>query len=138
MRDFPEQTDAQPAYATQPSALRERLVRLLTAPVGVIDVRYAQQKYARIAEWLDKRSALLERLQARYGVGEGFADNQPLLMQEQLEAVNFHSTTFQSFSTVQPFSTEPRPSIVEQSAAQSEMPEALAQSFLPAELTQAY
>src|ERR1043165_8204166 len=100
MKDSPERADAQPAYASQPSALRERLLRLLTEPAGVIDVRYAQQKYARIAEWLDRRTAMLRQLQTRYGVGEDFADeNQPLVMHERpWEPVNLHPAPAQSFS----------------------------------------
>ena len=94
MNDSSEQSDARIAHAEQSSELGERLLRRLTEPAGVIDVHYAQRKYARLAEWLDKLYALLNQLQIRYAVGEDLEDGgQPLLMHEPLgEQINLYST----------------------------------------------
>lgn len=86
------------AAAALASALAERLIRRGTEPLGVIDVRYAEEKYSRIVRWLGRHSALLDHLRSRYGVEEApasaehlFAIQQPLGQQ-----VNVYSTTIQS------------------------------------------
>jgi hypothetical protein len=50
------------------SALSERLLRRATEPLGVIDVRYAEEKYFRIVRWLGRCTALLDHLRRRYGI----------------------------------------------------------------------
>jgi hypothetical protein len=129
MKDSSEQSGAHAAHASQFAELNERLLRRLTEPVGVINVRYAQQKYERFAEWLDKRLALLHYLQSRYA--DNLADDsQPLVMQRQFgESINLYPTTVQSFSTVErSLST----------AEQSVMPEVRDKSFARAEIAEPF
>ena len=97
--------------------LVERLARRLDEPQGVIDVRYAQQKYARIMNWLVERFGLLDQLRTRYGVEDARAGDSQLLMAEQPvlmieqpagEQVNYFSTTSQYFpSAMAPQSPSP-------------------------------
>ena len=51
-----------------PSALAERLLRRATEPVGVIDVRGAQQRYERATSWPRRHVSLLDRWVSRYGM----------------------------------------------------------------------
>ena len=110
----------------------DRLTRRLTDPVGVIDVRFAQQKYARIVEWLAERFALADLLHARYGADEGIAadwqtaDWQTMVMQQSAgEQINLFSTSTQSFfpgMAAQPFGND--------RAFSSEAPSSLADDSL--------
>ncbi len=84
----------------------EQLWRKRTAPPGVIDVRFGQQKYFRIVGWLARRTALVAHLRSRYGIEETqahgehpFAVHYPFRQQ-----LNLLSTTIQTFSTTQSFS----------------------------------
>lgn len=53
------------------SPLTARLLARGTDSLGLIDVRRAEQHYARIMDWLAARTPLLERLRTRYGLTEG-------------------------------------------------------------------
>ncbi|MFL6337417.1 MAG: hypothetical protein ACJ754_29305 [Pyrinomonadaceae bacterium] len=53
------------------SRLTERLLARGTRPLGLIDVRRAESHYARIMDWLARRTPLLEHLMSRYGLTEG-------------------------------------------------------------------
>src|SRR5690242_14401174 len=95
MTDSSNQSDA-----TFVSDLNERLVKRATEPMGVIDVRYGQQKYYRIARWLTGRSSLFAELMKRYGVEEAIAYGEhPLAIQRALDQTgNLFSTTIEAFS----------------------------------------
>jgi hypothetical protein len=96
------------------NGLDARLGRRGTEPLGVIDVRYAQEKYFRILRWLDGRNALLNHLQSRYGVEEAWATGEhPLAIPHPLsQPAQFFSTTTLLVSSGQAFSpaAEPTPS----------------------------
>ncbi|MFL6274364.1 MAG: hypothetical protein ACJ74G_04070 [Blastocatellia bacterium] len=83
-----------------PNAVSERLWQRVSAPLGVIDVRYAQQKYFRIMQWLEGRTALLDYLRSRYRVEEMQAGSEPVFAAPHPsdEAVNIFSTAVQSVS----------------------------------------
>ena len=62
----------QTAEGQAPDArLTERLLARATRPLGVIDVHRAESHYARIMDWLARRTPLLEHLMTRYGLTEG-------------------------------------------------------------------
>lgn len=64
----PIPTNAEPG---PDSPLTARLLSRATDSLGLIDVRGAEQHYARIMDWLAGRTPLLERLRTRYGLTEG-------------------------------------------------------------------
>lgn len=53
--------------------LTQRLLKRATEPLGVIDVRYAEEKYLRIVRWLARCTALRDHLSRRYGIEEANA-----------------------------------------------------------------
>jgi hypothetical protein len=53
---------------TVPSDLAQRLLRRVTGPAGVVDVRGAQERYERAAAWPRRHLTLLERSAARAAV----------------------------------------------------------------------
>jgi hypothetical protein len=127
MKDSSEQSGEHAAYESLSAILRERLLRRLIEPAGVIDVRYAQQKYERFAEWLGKRLALLHQLQNRYA-DNSTDDSQPLLLQRPIEeAINFYSATVQSTAEQSVI-----PAVRGQSFARPE----IAEPFSPSPVTQ--
>src|SRR6185503_5999768 len=97
MTDSPKQSDN-----LFVSDLNERLLRRATEPMGVIDVRYGQQKYFRIARWLADRHALFTHLMNRYRVEEASAYGEhPFAIQRTLDqSGNLFSTTMPAFSPV--------------------------------------
>jgi hypothetical protein len=101
MTDSSSQSDSQ-SNDLIVSDLYQRLVKRATEPMGVIDVRYGQQKYYRIAQWLTGRSSLFADLMKRYAVEEATAYGEhPLAVQRALDQTgNLFSTTSQSFSPV--------------------------------------
>jgi hypothetical protein len=105
MTDSAKPSDGQANNATA-NGLDARLGRRGTEPPGVIDVRYAQEKYFRIVRWLDKGSALLDHLKSRYGVEEALATGEhPLAIAQPLnQQAHLFSTTTQLFSNSQSFS----------------------------------
>ena len=52
------------------SVLVERLLRLQSEPVGVINLKQFQTQLARVPSWMVQRSRFLERWQSRYAFGE--------------------------------------------------------------------
>ncbi len=54
-----------------PSTLVQRLLRRYTDPLGIIDVRYGQNRYTKIVEWLNNRFPMHRHLMLRYGSGNG-------------------------------------------------------------------
>lgn len=140
MTDSPKQPDQRLA-TKKPD---ERLSARATEPPGVIDVRYAQQKYFRIAGWLDKRSALLDHLMSRYGIEEATANGERTLAMPRAagQQLNLSSTTFQSFSR----STHTQAAVADRShhqdtprnqAAHPTQPSSLAQVIIERSLNQA-
>src|SRR5881396_2248305 len=98
MSDSTKQSTGE-AEAPSASALGERLSRRGSDPLGVIDVRYAEEKYFRIVRWLARNSALMDHLRRRYGVDEAPADAEhPFALQTQGRQVNVFTTTIQSLS----------------------------------------
>lgn len=87
---------------SQSSALVDRLARRFNDPIGVINVRYAEQKYERILGWLADRFGLIDRLRHRYDADEGLAgDWQTMVMQRSSEEqVNLFSASTQFMSPV--------------------------------------
>jgi hypothetical protein len=97
-------TDSAKASEGQPEGfshdgMRERLWKRAIEPAGVIDVRYAQQKYFKVMRWLGERTALLDYLRSRYGIEETLAQGEYLLAAQDPSGrpVNIFSTTIQSF-----------------------------------------
>lgn len=112
-----------------------RLARRLDEPQGVIDVRYAQQKYARIMNWLVERFGLLDQLMARYGIEDAHAGDSHLLMAAQPaliieqpvgEQINYFSTTSQYFSSAMA-SQPPSPAAASQSTSSEARPSSFAE-----------
>ncbi|HEX8294144.1 MAG TPA: hypothetical protein VF570_20490 [Pyrinomonadaceae bacterium] len=48
--------------------LGERLLARATQPLGLIDVRHTERRYARVMDWLAGRTSLVEHLRSRYGL----------------------------------------------------------------------
>jgi hypothetical protein len=97
-------TDSAKASEGQPEGfshdgMRERLWKRAIEPSGVIDVRYAQQKYFRIMRWLGERTALLDYLRSRYGIEETLAQGEHLFAAQDPSGrpMNIFSTTIESF-----------------------------------------
>ena len=104
MADHPlqeDQTNRQDG-GSQSTELVDRLARRSSDPIGVIDVRYAEQKYARILGWLADRFGLIDQLRHRYDADEGLAGNwQTMVMQRSsVEHMNLFSTSIQSLFPV--------------------------------------
>ncbi|MEN3334217.1 MAG: hypothetical protein V7641_3582 [Blastocatellia bacterium] len=99
MTDSAEEADGQLGDLTQ-NGMSERLWQRAVEPAGVIDVRYAQQKYFSILRWLGERTALLDHLKNRYRIEEALANGEHLFAAHELSSqpVNIFSTTIQSFS----------------------------------------
>jgi hypothetical protein len=99
MTDSPNQSDSQ-SDDRLVSDLNERLLRRATEPLGVIDVRYGQQKYFRIAGWLAARHSLFAHLMKRYQVAEASAYGEhPFAVPGALgQPGNLFSTIMQSVS----------------------------------------
>src|SRR5574337_314286 len=55
----------------QPSLLAARLIRRITHPIGVVDVRHPEEIYARAVTWLSERFPLLEPMTARCRNSDG-------------------------------------------------------------------
>lgn len=55
----------------QSSLLEARLIRRITQPIGVVDVRHPEEIYARTVTWLSKRFPLLEPMMARCRHSDG-------------------------------------------------------------------
>ncbi len=55
----------------QPSLLAARLIRRITHPIGMVDVRHPEEIYARTVTWLSKRFPLLEPMMARCRNSDG-------------------------------------------------------------------
>jgi hypothetical protein len=71
MSDAKDAPTLNPEEPGPDSRLTERLLSRATDSLGLIDVRGAEQHYARIMDWLAARTPLLERLRTRYGLTEG-------------------------------------------------------------------
>lgn len=99
MTDSAEEPDGQLDDLTQ-NQMSERLWQRAVEPAGVIDVRYAQQKYFSILRWLGERTALLDHLKSRYGIEEMAAKGEHIFAAHEMSSqpVNIFSTTVQSFS----------------------------------------
>ncbi|HKQ06549.1 MAG TPA: hypothetical protein VJ464_15555 [Blastocatellia bacterium] len=99
MSDAHEESEGRLVDLSQ-NAVNERLWQRASAPLGVIDVRYAQQKYFRFMQWLGQRTALLDHLRSRYRVEEMQAGGEPLFAapHPSSEPANIFSTTIQSIS----------------------------------------
>ncbi|HEX8845935.1 MAG TPA: hypothetical protein VF791_14880 [Pyrinomonadaceae bacterium] len=132
MKDSSEQPGP---HASQSEELEGQLLRRLTEPAGVIDVRYALQKYERFATWLQKRLALVNRLQIRYADNAADA-SQPLVMQQFGEPINLYSTTVQSFSTAWQHLSTAEPSVTPAAREQSFTLAELAETFPPSPANQ--
>ena len=74
------------------SVLVERLLRLQSEPVGVINLKQFQTQLARVPSWMVQRSRFLERWQSRYAFGESEPGS---------------STELMLATPVQPITTEP-------------------------------
>jgi hypothetical protein len=98
MTDSPKASDGQPEGFSH-DGMSERLWQRAIEPSGVIDVRYAQQKYFRIMRWLGERTALLDYLRSRYGIEETLAQGEHLFAAQDPSGrpVNIFSTTIESF-----------------------------------------
>jgi hypothetical protein len=98
MTDSAKASDGQPEGFSH-DGMRERLWKRAIEPAGVIDVRYAQQKYLSIMRWLGERTALLDYLRSRYGIEETLAQGEHLFGAQDPSGrpVNIFSTTIESF-----------------------------------------
>jgi hypothetical protein len=79
MNDEPDQLEGS-AHGEPVSALCERLFRRHSEPIGVINVREAEQHYERIMGWIADRYALLELLLRRYRIDDWSGDGQPFVL----------------------------------------------------------
>lgn len=84
MNDDAHQTGTETFDDAPSSTLVTRLHSRLTASNGLIDVRHAQQHYARLTQWIARRFPLLGYFQNRYALeGEAATNSHALVMQQQ-------------------------------------------------------
>jgi hypothetical protein len=97
--DHQDETSVKAGQVLPPGELSDRLSRRWTAPLGVIDVRHPQQRYASTAGWVTQRLPLFNELIARYGI----ADRSPVggqelvighRLPEQMAAPSYASRSF--------------------------------------------
>jgi len=101
MNDAPQQSNGYGEHSLA-SALGERLSKRATEPVGVIDVRYAEEKYLRIVRWLARCNALVDHLTRRYGVEVARTHGEHVFAaQHRLAEVNVFSPTVSPHAEVQ-------------------------------------
>jgi len=62
------------------AALTQRLVRRLTDPVGVVNLRSLQRQVARVPGWMVQRTALLQQVATRYSSSEQTAEQPDLVL----------------------------------------------------------
>ena len=71
MKDTSDQTGPEADKVGESSQLTDRMLARHSKPIGVIDVRRAEQHYSRTAGWVAERFALLDHWKSRYDVDEG-------------------------------------------------------------------
>src|SRR2546423_1553852 len=98
MNENPEQQTAEDVLRS--SELTARLLRRLTASPGMIDLRMPQRNHARLLALPARAVSLYDELMTRYGLDDGSAESQSLVMEQPwLLNVNAYLTNNNSFSS---------------------------------------